>query len=197
MKLIALIAVALLLAGCASPKSFLDPSYPKVSYEELQRRPSPLKLSLGTQFQRNGVPLPQADSTLKDTVERVLRASGVIVPVAADSEGQIRVVVNNVADTGAAVAKGVGTGLTFGLVGTTVTDAYEMSVTITVGTKKFTRTAFRHALHTAIGNTSTPPGLETVPVKVAIHRVVEQLMLRVLKEFQLSPDGGAAISRDL
>jgi hypothetical protein len=101
-------------------------------------------------------------------------------------------VVNNLADVGAAGAKGFGTGLTFGLVGTTVTDAYEMSVTITVGTKTFTRTAVKHAIHTAIGNTSTPQGLEIVPLNVAFQRVLEQMILRVLKEYQLGADGAAA-----
>jgi hypothetical protein len=192
MKFFVLVATVLALAGCISPKSFVDPSYPKVSYDELQKRPSPLKLSLTSQFQRNGEPFPRADPTLKDNTERVLRASGVILPVVDGAEGQIRVVVNNVADASAAAAKGFGTGLTFGLVGSTVTDAYEMSVTITVGTKTFTRTAVKHAFHTAVGNTSTPAGLETVPPNVAFERVLEQLIIRVLKEYQLSAAGAAA-----
>jgi hypothetical protein len=192
MKLHALIAVTMLLAGCISPKSFLDPNYPKVSYEELQKRPSPLKLTLTTQFQRNDEPLARADPMLKDSSERILRASGVIVPVTEGAEGQIRLVVNNIADMTAARAKGIGTGLTLGLVGTTVTDAYEMSVTITVGVQTFTRTAVKHAFHTTVGNTSTPQGVETVPPNVAFERVLEQMILRVLKEYQMGADGAAA-----
>ena len=168
-KILAALAVGFVLAGCVSPKSFIDPNFPKLTYEEVQKRPSPLKLSLTTQFQRNGEPFPRADPTLKDNTERILRASGVVSPVSEGSEGEIRIVVNNIADTGSAAAKGFGTGLTFGLVGTTVTDAYEMSVTITVGTKSFTRTAVKHAFHTAIGNTSTPPGLETVAATAALR----------------------------
>lgn len=192
MKFHALMAVTMLLAGCISPKSFLDPNYPKVSYEELQRRSSPLKLTLTTQFQRNGEPLARVDSMLKDSTERILRASGVIAPVTEGGEGQIRLVLNNIADLGAAGAKGIGTGLTLGLIGTTVTDAYEMSVTIAVGARTFTRTAVKHAFHTAVGNSSTPQGVETVPPNVAFERVLEQMILRVLKEYQLGADGAAA-----
>ena len=98
--------------------------------------------------------------------------------------GAIRVVVNNIADRGAAAAKGFGTGLTFGLVGTTVTDAYEMAVAITANGKTVERVAVKHALHTAIGNTAIPEGLETMPPNAAFERVLEQMVLRVLQDIQ-------------
>jgi hypothetical protein len=180
--------MAMATTACISPKSFVDPSYPKVAYEELKRPQQPLKITMTSQFQRNGAPLPAADATLKDNSERVLRASGLMVPVTEGAEGTINIVVNNIADTGAAAAKGFGTGLTFGLVGTTVTDAYEMTITINIGGKTFTRSAVKHAFHTAIGNTATPVGLETVPPNVAFQRVFEQMLLRVLKEYQVSPE---------
>ncbi len=182
------LAFCLAATACVSPKSFVDPSYPKVAYDEIKRPQQPLKIALTSQFQRNGAPLPAADSTLKDNSERVIRASGLMVPVSEGADGTVHIVVNNIADTGAAAAKGLGTGLTFGLVGTTVTDAYEMTVTINIGGKSFTRSAVRHAFHTAVGNTSTPAGLEVVPPGVAFQRVFEQMLLRVLKEYQVSPE---------
>jgi hypothetical protein len=184
MKILALLALALILTGCASTKSFVDPSFPKVSYEELQKQPSPLKLSLTTQFQRNGVPFPEVDPALKENIERVLRVSGLVSPVKEGAEGQIRVVVNNIADTGAAWSKGMEAGMTFGASSATVLDAYEMSVTITVGAKTFTRTAVRHAIQTVIGSSATPQGLEIVSPSLAFERVLEQMTLRVLKEYQ-------------
>jgi hypothetical protein len=178
------ISSILVLAGCISPKSFIDPSYQKVAYDEVQKRPAPLRLKLAVEFQRNGEAFPRADATLRDNTDRILRASGVVTPVADGGEGEIRVVVNNVADRSSAAAKGFGTGLTFGLVGTTVTDAYEMSVTIRVNGRTITRTDVKHAFHTAIGNTTTPAGLETVSPSVAFQRVVEQMLLRVLQDVQ-------------
>jgi len=178
------LASSLAFSGCITPKSFVDPSVTKQTYEDLQHPAQPLRLTLAVAFQRNGVPLPKADSTLRDDTERILRASGVILPVSGGSEGQIKVTVNNIADKSAAAAKGFGTGLTFGLVGSTVMDAYELSVAITVGSKTFTRTAVRHAIYTMIGNTTAPAGVETVPPNVAFQRVLEQMLIRVLREYQ-------------
>jgi hypothetical protein len=173
-----------LLTACISAKSFVDPSQTKLTYENLRRPQEPLKLSLVTEFQRNGERFPAADSTLRDSTERVLRASGVIVPTADARAGQVKIVVNNVADRGAAAAKGFGTGLTFGLAGSTVMDAYELTMQINVNGKVYSSSVIRHSLFTAIGNTSTPPGIEVMPVGVAFQKVLEQMLLRALKEAQ-------------
>ena len=185
-SLVAIFVACFVLTGCISSKSFVDPSFPKVAYEDVKKRSDPLKLKLLVEFQRNGQPFPGADTTLRDNAERVLRGSGVVTPVASQEEGEMKLTVNNIADVGAAGAKGFGTGLTFGLVGTTVTDAYEMSLTITVKGKTVSRTAIKHAIHTGIGNTTIPNGLEVIPLNVAFGRVVEQMLLRSLKEIQQS-----------
>jgi hypothetical protein len=188
LRLLFAVLVAALLAGCVSPKSFLDPSYPKYTYEGIKRPATPLKLTLITEFQRNGERLTRADATLRDNTERILRASGVIVPTVDAAEGQVKVVVNNVADRGAAAAKGFGTGLTFGLAGSTVMDAYELTLVISANGKTYSSAVIKHQFFTAIGNTSTLDGVETVPIGVAFQRVLEQMLLRALKEAQ---DGSA------
>jgi hypothetical protein len=174
----------LALTGCISSKSFVDPSVQKFSYDDLTKKAEPLKLKLSVEFQRNGVPYPRADSTLKDNTERVLRGTGVITPAESQTVGEIKVTVNNIADTGSAAAKGFGTGLTFGLAGSTVMDAYEMTISITANGKTINRTAIKHALFTAVGNTSLPPGIETVPPNVGFGRVLEQMILRALQDMQ-------------
>jgi hypothetical protein len=174
----------LALTGCISSKSFVDPSVQKLSYDDLTKKAEPLKLKLSVEFQRNGVPYPRADSTLKDNTERVLRGTGVITPAESQTVGEIKVTVNNIADTGSAAAKGFGTGLTFGLAGSTVMDAYEMTISITANGKTINRTAIKHALFTAIGNTSLPPGIESVPPNVGFGRVLEQMILRALQDMQ-------------
>ena len=50
-------------------------------------------------------------------IERILRSTGLIVPAAEKAVGDIRITVNNFGDTQDAIAKGIGTGLTFGLAG--------------------------------------------------------------------------------
>lgn len=180
----AVILSCLALAGCIAPKSFVDPSVQKVSYEDLNKRIEPLKLTLVVEFQRNGQSFPKANPLLKDSAERVLRGTGIITPVNDQATGEVKITVNNIADVGAAAAKGFGTGLTLGLAGSTVMDAYEMTISITANGKTASRSAIKHALYTAIGNTTLPPGVETVPPNVAFERVLEQMILRALQDMQ-------------
>jgi hypothetical protein len=184
--LLSIAVASLMLTGCISPRSFVDPSFPKVAYEDIKKRNEPLRLKLVVEFQRSGKPYPRADSTLRDNAERILRASGMVTPVADPSGGEIKVVVNNFGDVGSAFAKGFGTGLTFGLIGSTVTDGYEMSIFITANGKTISRTGIKHAIHTAIGNTSIPANIETFPINVAFEKVLEQMLLRALQDIQQS-----------
>jgi hypothetical protein len=182
--LLAVAVACAALVGCASPKSFLDPSVPKISYADLGKRAQPLKLKLTVEFQRNGEPYPRVDSVLRDSAQRVLRSTGLIFPTDSDSAGSIRIVVNNFGDLSDARAKGIKTSLTLGLAGSTVMDAYEMTVSITTIGKTATRTAIKHALHTAIGNTTVPSGVEIVPSTIAFDRILEQMLLRALQDMQ-------------
>lgn len=109
-----------------------------------------------------------------------------MVPSTEASTGEIKVVVNNVADLRVAAGKGFGTGLTFGLVGSTVTDFYEMQVTINANGKVLTRNDIKHALHSTIGNATPPLGLEPLSPEIGFGRVVEQMLLNALKDFQQS-----------
>jgi len=177
----------LMLSGCMSPRSYMDPGFPKMSYEQINRRNEPLKLKLTAEFQRNGAHYEKADSTLKDNSERILRGTGVITPSAEPVDGEINIVCNNVGDLGSAAAKGIGIGLTFGAIGNTVTDGYELSVSIkTKDGKTINRSEIKHALHTAIGNTSVPEGVETVLPNVAFERVLEQMLLKAISDMQES-----------
>lgn len=181
----AALAATFLLSGCLSSRSFVEPSYSNTRYEDLAKRGEPLRLKLAVEFQRNGKPLPAVDATLRAAVEKSLSKSGVIVPAADSPAGDLKVVVNNIADLGAARSKGFKTGLTFGAAGSTVTDFYEMQMTISAGGKMIVKNG-KHALHTAIGNTETPAGLETMPMNAGFERVVEQMLLNAIAELQRS-----------
>ncbi|HEY5993699.1 MAG TPA: hypothetical protein VIU46_03765 [Gallionellaceae bacterium] len=178
------VAACMVLAGCAAPKSYVDPATPKVSYEDVKKRAEPLKLNLVAEFQRNGEHLPKVDATLRNDAEKVLRSSGVIVATQDMPAGEIKIVVNNIADLAAARAKGFATGLTLGLAGSTVTDDYEMTISITVNGKTIKRSAIRHSLHTIVGSGSAPEGVEVVTPNVGFERVLEQMILRALHDMQ-------------
>jgi len=117
-----------------------------------------------------------------------LRATGFIIPTDDGSVGDIKIVVNNTGDRGAAAAKGFGTGLTFGLIGNTVQDNYTLSMTINIKGKTITKNDIQGSIFTAIGNTSIPSGVQTTTVNVAFSKVLEQMILQGLKELQSSKE---------
>ena len=180
-KTLVSVTLAILLAGCISPRSYLDPSQQKISYSDLARPDKPLSLRLTTEFQRNGEPNPKANPTLLDNSSRILRASGIVDPDGPNSVGSINIVVNNVADIASAATKGFGTGLTLGLVGSTVSDNYELTMTISINEKKVTKSGIRNGIATAIGNTSIPPGVEIFTTSLAFQKVLEQMILEALQ----------------
>jgi hypothetical protein len=187
-KIIIAACLCFILSGCFPPKSFVDPTVPKLSYDNLKKRQDQLRLKVIAEFQRNGEAFPRLNVSLKDNTERILRGTGVIAPVGdnAAGAGTIEVTVNNLGDIGAAAAKGAGVGLTFGLVGATVTDNYELTVRVNINGKTFTRKSIRHAIHTTIGNARIPPGMEAIPPNVAFERVLEQMLLKAIFDMQQS-----------
>jgi hypothetical protein len=102
-----------------------------------------------------------------------------------NADGEISVIVNDVGDMKAAAAKGFGTGLTFGLIGSHVSDNYEVSVRLTqmgVVTEK----NYQHAILSTVGNASAPPGLTAVPLPMAVNQVADDIVLNFLKDTQSS-----------
>ena len=180
----AVACAALFLSGCISPRSYVDSGLAQGTYESVVRWREPLQLRQTVEFQRNGTPFPKAQPILNAAVERTLRGSGVIIPDKEGKNGQITVVVNNVADTGAAAAQGFGTGLTLGLVGSTVTDGYEMSLDITANGRTEKVTGVKQAIHTAIGNTGTPPGVQLTTPDLAFQSAVESMLLSTVRDLQ-------------
>ena len=192
--LVACIALVAL-AGCGAPppvKSFLGASYPKVTYKEIQPRSAPLRLHLVVEFQRNGESFPKGDVPLKDYANRILVNSRVITPVEEGGEGEIRIVLNNIADPETVAVETAHSGLPLWMLGKTITDTYEMSVFVTTRGISASRTGIKHAVHTAIGNMAVPEAVETFHHKQAFARVLEQMLLQALKDMQRSGELNAA-----
>ena len=180
-----MVMISLVLAGCATPAvSFLGASSPKVSRSQLIKRDAPLPLKLAVEFQRNGEHFPRGDVPLRDYAARILKESGVIRPVEDREEGEIRVVLNNVADQETVAAERSGTRHPLWMAGTTITDAYELSMFITVKGKTIGRTGIKHAVHTALGNIRIPDEIQTFPHNQAFGKVLEQMMLNALLDMQ-------------
>lgn len=175
------------LGGCTSPKkSFLGASFPRVAYRDIAARNVPLRLKLSVEFQRNGKHFPEGDIPLKDYSNVILRDTGVVIPVIDRAEGEIRVVLNNIADSGTVASEAAHTRYPLWVIGKTITDAYELSMFITTKEGTISRTGIKQAVHTAIGNMSIPEGVPTFPQKQAFGKVLEQMILQALVEMQQS-----------
>lgn len=193
-KILVVFGLSIGLFGCMSPKSFVDPSSQKFTYEDIKRKTEPVKLRLSIEFQRHGSSYPKVDPLLRDSAERTLRATGVITPTDVDSAGEIKITVNNTGDIAAAAAKGFGTGLTFGLIGSTIQDNYELTMVITIKGKTITKSGIKNSIFTTIGNAAAPDGVQTSPAGVAFSKVLEQMILQALKEIEASKELGFSSS---
>ena len=183
-KMVALVCFGAMLSGCITPHAYVDPSYHKATYENIQRPATPAPVKVDVQFQRNGKPLPAVDKELRGHVERSLRATGVFVPNQ-DANATLSVVGNNIADLAAARAKGFKTGLTFGGSGTMVDDNYEFSCSYSNSSGAKHEANYQHAIHTALGHTNDrPAGLTPTTLADAFSHVVEDVMLNCVKDLQ-------------
>lgn len=172
--------------GCGSLKSYVDPQYGRATYDEIIRRSEPYKLRIIVKFQRNGKHFQKFDSELLGHVESVVRTSGFATPVTEDMDGELKVIVNNIGNMKKAWAKGFVTSLTFGLIGSTVTDFYEMRAILSVDDKVIERKEYKHAIHTTVGLKNELEGLEPMSPSAAITKVIEQLILNFLEDAQNS-----------
>ncbi|MDQ3186520.1 MAG: hypothetical protein M3Q16_08740 [Pseudomonadota bacterium] len=190
--IMASIIVSSVLMGCASHKSFLGASFPKVTFEDVTKRDAPLRLQLIVEFQRNGQHFPKGDVPLRDYAALILKESGVVSPVNVlspdngEQEGTVKVLLNNIADSGTVAAETARTGVPLWMVGKTITDAYEMSMVIATKGKTVSRTGIKHAFHTAIGNMDIPDRVQVFPADEAFGRMLRQMILKALIDMQQS-----------
>ncbi len=108
-----------------------------------------------------------------------------VVIAPATSENKLFITIDNVPQDKDAFAKGFGTGLTFGLAGTMVTDGYIMKTDYIAANKNEFKHTYKHAIHSTIGNADGPPGLTPVPKEpkgAAVKQVTEGLILNLLND---------------
>jgi hypothetical protein len=177
---LALLSCAAVLSGCLSMKSYVDPALPVVGKSDVVAPATPRPVQVVLEFRTKGNANAAATAEIQPRVVAVAAESGLFSqvsrePLGADA-GLLTVVIDNVAVDGEnAAAKGFGTGLTFGAVGSMVTDGYVCTVTYSrAGTT--TAVDVRHALHTTIGNKAGPEGLTPMTPQEAIHQVIDQII---------------------
>jgi len=174
------------LSGCISVQSYVDPVYHQAGYQDIQRPAKPVPVKLQVQFQTNGEHRPAVDSTVRGHVEKTLKASGAVEPLAADAAQNVATLdisVNNIADIAKAKHMGFRTGLTMGMKGNMVTDNYVMLASYRDGgnTKAY---EFKHALHSLVGSGEGPKDIPPTTPAEGFGKVVEDLTLNLLRSLQ-------------
>lgn len=171
------------LSACTTTsRIYVDPQYHKASYESVRQLAIPLLVKVSVHFQRDGKPLPTVDGELRRYVERTLRASRVFTPTKNSNVPiELTVVANHITDPAAALARGFGPGITDGAVGPMIDDNYEFNFTyLGSNTHQPVHAAYLHAIHSA----PPPSEVEATALSNAFGRVVEDVVLNFIKDFQ-------------
>ena len=178
------LALAVLLSGCISPQSYIDTALPVLRVEDVQSVASPRPVQLLVEFRTKGSPNSRATEFAKPIVLKTVRETGLFSSVSEAPVGDGRtltIMIDNVPLTDGTAAKGFGVGLTFGLVGTMVTDGYVCTATYLSPGRSANSKTVKHALHTTIGNADGPPGVTGMKPGEAIPKLIEQMTLNALQ----------------
>lgn len=177
---LALLSCALVLSGCLTAKSYVDPALPRVDRADIAAPTTPRPVQVAVEFRTKGSANAAATAEVQPRAIAIAAESGLFSTVSREATGAdaglLTVVINNVPLEGEnAEAEGFGVGLTFGAVGTMVTDSYVTTMTYSRGGET-TSVDVRHALHTTIGNKAGPEGLTAMTPQDAIHQVIDQII---------------------
>lgn len=183
---LALLTCAVVLTGCLSMKSYVDPALPTVTRADIRTPATPRPVQVAVEFRTKGAINAAATAEIQPRAVAVAAESGLFSSVSRDAAGPdaglLTIVIDNVPLEGEnAAAEGFGVGLTFGAVGSMVTDVYVTTVTYSRGGQT-TSVDVRHALHTTVGNKSGPAGLTAVTPLDGVHQVVDQIVWNSLDQ---------------
>ncbi|NIF88010.1 hypothetical protein [Burkholderia sp. Cy-637] len=185
------LTLAFSLSACMSVHSYVDPALGETHYTDLKKAASPQPVQLLVEFQTKGVANARATEALKPRVYEQVSQSGLFSQVSYDpvpSGRKLSISINNVPLTDNVAAKGFGTGLTFGLVGSMVTDGYICTASYVEPGHDVVTKVVKHAIHTTIGNASGPDGLTPMTVQDATSTMLKQIVAKSLDELDQSSD---------
>ncbi len=180
-------ATIILLSACGSTTSYVDPTFGKASYDDIAPVATKYRVSLAVQYQKNGKPFAAGKQQARALVASTLTTTGVFDLVGDSSGSTLLVIVNNFTDKSSSVAKAFGTSLTFGAIGSTLTDYYEFTIEYVDANGEKLQVEYKHALHTTVGNKGAPvEDAEPTSTALGFATIVEQVMLNFVKDMQNS-----------
>jgi hypothetical protein len=157
---------------------------PVVRAEELKPASPTGPVQLMVEFRSRGAPNAAGTAKLKPVVTGAVEKTGLFDKLSETPvpDGRLlTIVIDNVKVGEDKTGEAFGTGLTFGLVGTMVTDGYVCNATYRSASGKTSSTTVKHAMHTTIGNASGPPGVPPMKPIEAVTQIAEQLTFNALK----------------
>jgi hypothetical protein len=185
LAVVGVVVASIGLTGCMTVKSYVDPTLPVLAQEQLPKIQKPQPATVLFEFRTKGNANARATNSIRPKVMAAVadsRMFGTLSEAAGSADsGLLRVVIDDQADMGNAAAKGFGTGLTFGLAGSLVTDVYVCTASYTIGGKTV-ETTVQHALHSTIGNHGAPQGMTAVKPQEAVDQIVHQLVWHALQQ---------------
>lgn len=189
---IALLAIAAagLLTGCAS--FYVDNATKEVPIEQFKRPAAPQPVQLLFEFQTKGTLNAKATEMLKPQVVDQVKVSGLFSAVQetpVNGSAILSITLNNVPITDDAYAKGFATGLTFGLVGSQVTDGYVCTLKYQTSAQPQPITvSARHALHTVLGTGSAPANsVKAETAESGVRTITRQVISTTLNDLSQNP----------
>ncbi len=188
LRTLAAVAAALTATGCFAPRSFVAPALPtdpKATAAELRKGDA--VVALDVTFTTNGKPNAAATGEVRKIIVQRMAALGVARVAASAAEPvacTLRIHMDNIADTDAAWGKGFKTGFTFGIAGSAVEDGYQFDVTVEQPGKAPVQHSYRHLITSVMGNADAPPGIPEMTPAQAVQKVVEDLLVTMLRDLQ-------------
>ena len=184
-----MVAAALMLSGCLSLRSFVDPTLGDVPAAQRVAPANPQPVQLIFEFKTEGAANARATNMLREQITESVRASGLFSEVSAtpvSGGALLSIVVDNIPQEGAA-GRGFATGLTLGLAGTTVSDYYVATARYAANGTELSSEK-RHALHSQIGAAEAPANMvQAETPEAGVRTVIRQLIDHLLFDLANQP----------
>lgn len=182
---VAVVLMLVTVSGCFNVVAHVEPSFQKVGYSDLQPAQSRPSVGVLVEFQRSGKSFPAVTGATRETVIQALQKSNLFASVSSGVVGtkaRMEITINNA--EGETKGSGYVTGLSMGAVGAKTHDPYILTASYSIEGRDAIKREYRHSIYGMIGGGGFGKGVKTMSVDEAFDQVVEDFVLRFLKDLQ-------------
>lgn len=188
LKWICVIVVLMLVtvSGCfKNVVSYVDPSFQKIGFSDLRSAQSRPSVGVLVEFQRAGKSFPECTGDTRKAVIQVLQRSNLFASISSGvvgTDARMEIIINNA--EGKTKGSGYVTGLTMGAIGAIAHDPYILTASYSIEERDAIKREYRHSVCSMIGGSGFGKDVKTMSVDEAFNQVVEDFVLRFLKDLQ-------------